>query len=574
MPTRSPRFTELGDCLGKPVRSCSTGMRFRLGFAVCPSFEAEMVLMQGGLAVGDPTLFLDKALLRLEALADGARSVVLARQSRELLRGVCRTAVVLDAGRVLAAGRGGGRGRWLPTERVAGCDGTSAAGAFGARRRRIHPARPRVWWMMPLLRYTPEPVHLPPEASLARTFRGHELDAGQRALYDTETVFYDVFLAAGKDELVCVGPPFRNLGRPRAVRLRGESLRFAIQEAPWGMKRAAVVRVDLGGLDAGVDRGAVGLRVEFRTFAVDASLNLAAPTPLARVAVTLATLQKDNDAQWLFDWCAWHRRAHGVDRIIVYDNGSDYATDVYAELSMREAELELVVVDWRYSFGPARPHALKFAKTGALNHCRLRFGRYTDWCINTDVDEYIVNASPAPLASRLGRMRRPLVDLPSYIVPFVVDKAPRRCFDSPWRCARLELRARKYVYRPDGTRFNENHYCMVHGAGDGTPRLRRTRRVVKRVLALCGIDWRPLWARLKAAAPGRAARRYDGGRLTESAIEGEPELFFFHFRALNTGWKRPPRLVAVDAREHVLDERIAAMEEIVDGPPGPVRGGR
>ena len=96
-------FTELGDYLAMPVRSYSTGMRFRLGFAVCTSFEPEIVLMDEWMAVGDPT-FLDKAYRRLDAFADGAGIVVLATQNRELLRRVCRTAVVLDAGRVRAAG--------------------------------------------------------------------------------------------------------------------------------------------------------------------------------------------------------------------------------------------------------------------------------------------------------------------------------------------------------------------------------------------------------------------------------------------------------------------------------------
>ena len=38
----------------------------------------------------------------------------------------------------------------------------------------------------------------------------------------------------------------------------------------------------------------------------------------------------------------------------------------------------------------------------------------------------------------------------------------------------------------------------------------------------------------------------------------------FHFRALNTGWKSPRRVVLVHADGHVRDERIAAMRAIVD----------
>ncbi len=44
----------------------------------------------------------------------------------------------------------------------------------------------------------------------------------------------------------------------------------------------------------------------------------------------------------------------------------------------------------------------------------------------------------------------------------------------------------------------------------------------------------------------------------------EPTLFFFHFRALNTGWKYPRRVVPIHPDGHVRDERIAAMRVIVD----------
>ena len=45
-------FTGLGDYLGMPVHAYSTGMRFRLGFAVCTSFEPDIVLIDEWTAVG------------------------------------------------------------------------------------------------------------------------------------------------------------------------------------------------------------------------------------------------------------------------------------------------------------------------------------------------------------------------------------------------------------------------------------------------------------------------------------------------------------------------------------------
>ena len=96
-------FTELGDYLGMPVRSYSTGMRFRLGFAVWTAFEPDILLVDEWIAVGDPA-FLDKAYRHLEAFADGVGIVVVASQNPALLRRLCRTAVLLEAGRVRATG--------------------------------------------------------------------------------------------------------------------------------------------------------------------------------------------------------------------------------------------------------------------------------------------------------------------------------------------------------------------------------------------------------------------------------------------------------------------------------------
>ena len=96
-------FTELGDYLAMPVHTYSTGMRFRLGFAVCTSFEPEILLMDEWMVVGDRA-FLEKAYRRLEAFAGGAGVVVLVSQDLEMLRRGCSTAVLLDAGRVRASG--------------------------------------------------------------------------------------------------------------------------------------------------------------------------------------------------------------------------------------------------------------------------------------------------------------------------------------------------------------------------------------------------------------------------------------------------------------------------------------
>ena len=208
-------------------------------------------------------------------------------------------------------------------------------------------------------------------------------------------------------------------------------------------------------------------------------------------------------------------------------------------------------------------HALKFAHAVALNHCRLLFGPYTHWCINLDVDEYLFNSGSKPLASYLGQMRKPHVYLPSYIVPMTVDNSPRRCFDSPFRTASATFERRKYIYRVAGTALAEVHYVVPRKGWIW----RSIRTVAKPVLRVFGVDpGRFLAAVRRVRRMAAWATPRPPGRPGQSDANGndEPTLFFFHFRALNTGWKYPRRVVPIHPDGRVRDERIGAMRVIRD----------
>ena len=433
-------------------------------------------------------------------------------------------------------------------------------------------------------RYTPQAVCVPAGVHVERSFAGFEIGDEVRARCDGTTIFYDVFRVAGVDEVVCVGPPFLDLGYPRTVRLLGRRRRFVVEELRRGARRASILRI-VGASGVGAaDAPGVDLRVEFPEFEIDVRVRLPRAAPMARVPLTLITLQKDNELQWLDDWCTWHHRVHGVGRFVFYDNGSADRDDVYAELASRNQGAALIVVDWDYLYGPPVVHELKFAKPGCLNHCRLLFGPYTDWCINLDVDEYLCNARSGSLASYLGQVRGPRVYLPSYIVPDAGGNGPRRCFDSPFRSASLEFERRKYLDRPARTAFNGVHDVVARRAWLA----RAVFRVAKRVLRGFGVRparlratahriaaWRrriAAWRRRIAAWRRRIAawRRRGAGQAIPGS--GEPTLFFFHFRALNTGWKYPRRIVAVGPDEYVQDDRIGTMRVIRDGRIAAMRG--
>ena len=78
---------------------------------------------------------------------------------------------------------------------------------------------------------------------------------------------------------------------------------------------------------------------------------------------------------------------------------------------------------------------------------------------------------------------------------------------------------------------------------------------------LAGIGRRHVGSRRRDTLERARPHREDG-------TPREPTLFFYHFRALNTGWKRPQIVVPADREKFVRDGRISAMERVVAGGDG------
>ena len=60
--------------------------------------------------------------------------------------------------------------------------------------------------------------------------------------------------------------------------------------------------------------------------------------------------------------------------------------------------MKIVLVDWPFEYGRSPD---KFAQRGAMNHCRMRFAVQNGYCINADIDEYLVNKTGQPLLENL-----------------------------------------------------------------------------------------------------------------------------------------------------------------------------
>lgn len=92
-------FTELGEYLSMPIRTYSSGMQMRLAFAVSTSVDADVLLMDEWLSVGDPE-FQEKAAKRLSAMVERTPILVIATHSTELIKKTCTRVMQLKHGRI------------------------------------------------------------------------------------------------------------------------------------------------------------------------------------------------------------------------------------------------------------------------------------------------------------------------------------------------------------------------------------------------------------------------------------------------------------------------------------------
>jgi ABC-type polysaccharide/polyol phosphate transport system ATPase subunit len=96
---RIVEFSGLGEFIDVPVRTYSSGMFVRLGFSIAAHLDADVLLIDEVLAVGDEG-FQRKCLDRIaEQLAAGT-TLVLVSHDAGTIEAVCERVVVLDHGRV------------------------------------------------------------------------------------------------------------------------------------------------------------------------------------------------------------------------------------------------------------------------------------------------------------------------------------------------------------------------------------------------------------------------------------------------------------------------------------------
>ncbi len=100
---RIVEFAELGDFIDAPLRTYSSGMTARLGFAIATDIKPDVLIVDEVLAVGDAA-FQRKSAARMREFRDQGATILLVTHNLGVLSEMCQRAAWLDHGRVQTLG--------------------------------------------------------------------------------------------------------------------------------------------------------------------------------------------------------------------------------------------------------------------------------------------------------------------------------------------------------------------------------------------------------------------------------------------------------------------------------------
>jgi ABC-type polysaccharide/polyol phosphate transport system ATPase subunit len=96
-------YADLGQFIDAPIKTYSSGMRARLGFAIATSVDPDILLLDEVLATGDAE-FRAKSKSRVIDLVKAAKGIVLVTHDMAWVEEYCNRAILLEKGRVIIEG--------------------------------------------------------------------------------------------------------------------------------------------------------------------------------------------------------------------------------------------------------------------------------------------------------------------------------------------------------------------------------------------------------------------------------------------------------------------------------------
>ncbi len=97
------RFADIGEFIDAAIKTYSSGMRARLGFAIATSVDPDVLLLDEVLATGDQ-VFRAKSRARVGELVKQAKGIVLVTHDMTWVTEYCNRAILLEKGRIVLEG--------------------------------------------------------------------------------------------------------------------------------------------------------------------------------------------------------------------------------------------------------------------------------------------------------------------------------------------------------------------------------------------------------------------------------------------------------------------------------------
>lgn len=96
-------FAEIGEFIDQPLKTYSSGMKSRLGFAVAVHVDPDILILDEVLAVGD-ALFKRKCYAKMEEFFKGGKTIIYVSHDINSVNQLCTRAVFMEKGAIMADG--------------------------------------------------------------------------------------------------------------------------------------------------------------------------------------------------------------------------------------------------------------------------------------------------------------------------------------------------------------------------------------------------------------------------------------------------------------------------------------
>ena len=404
--------------------------------------------------------------------------------------------------------------------------------------------------------YTYEPcgITIPRSLGLWRIphYWGAEVGSGNPELY---TAFYDIFRSYKGDQIIAIGPELLNLEEDLGqLRVFVDGVEVKYRQRLLGLGRIwradpikfSFVTIQLSPEQAAQPR--LEVLFKWNLFEKRVAVGEHPLGELQEHELTITTMQKDSPLIWITDWLNYHHKAHGVSRVVLYDNDSADFQAIKKLFMSIEAVVEVILVNWRYPFGFIKT---RYSQQGSLNHCYHWIGHKTKYFLNFDLDEYLINRTPQRLSSYFqrrfdGTSRMASIEIRECKVPNV-----KKASDSS------EIpRVGQYDYREKSVGIKWSKNIFRYGRVDYISH----HRIVPRwpvpfrwILHFLHSKLRTRY--LKFPLPG----------FFFTALAADNELYFNHYMGVNSGWKIPERTHTqeYDPIQHDRDDfMIRTLEQV------------